>query len=75
MDSITASDLSQASAFYKGYNGKCLKGFFYHFDLPLVCANVLLEYLFNLVMLYYMLLIMVYIVYDDAFVGGAVYFN
>ena len=28
MDGISANDLFQASAFFKGYNGKCAKGFF-----------------------------------------------
>ena len=45
--------------------------FFYSFDLPVICASVLLGYLLGLVTLY-MLLIMVYIVYHYAFIGGAV---
>ena len=48
---------------------------FHNFDWPVACASVLLEYLLNLVMLDYMLLIMVCIVYHDVFVGGAVAFD
>ena len=43
MDGIGANDLFQASAFSIGYNGKRAKGFFiYNFDLPVICASVLL---------------------------------
>ena len=48
---------------------------FYNFDLPVICASVLLKYLLDLVTLDYMLLIMVYIVYHYVFVGGAVVFD
>ena len=58
-----------------GINGKRAKGFFYNFDLSVICASVLSEYLLNLVTFNYMLLRMVYIVYHDAFVGGAVVFD
>ena len=53
MDSISANDLFQASTLSKGYNGKCAKGFFYNFDLLVICASVLLEYLLSLVTLRY----------------------
>ena len=75
MDGISADDLFEANVFSKGYNGKCVKGFLYNFDLPAICASVLLEYLLSLVTLGYILLIMVYIVYHDVFVGGAVVFD
>ena len=75
MDGICASDLFQASAFSKSYNGKRAKGFFYNFDVPVICASALLEYRLDLVMLDYMVLIMVYIIYHNVFVGGAVVFN
>ena len=65
MDGISANELFQASAFSKGYNGKRAKD----------RAIVLLEYFLDLVTLDYMLLIMVRIVYHDAFVGGAVVFD
>ena len=58
-----------------GINGKRAKGFIYNFDLSVICASVLSEYLLNLVTFNYMLLRMVYIVYHDAFVGGAVVFD
>ena len=48
---------------------------FYNFDLPIICASVLLEYLLNLITLDYMLLIMVCIVYHEVFVGGAIVFD
>ena len=60
------------SAFSKGYNGKRTKGFFHNFDLLVICANVLLECLLNLLMLDYVLLIMVYIVYPGVSVGETV---
>ena len=75
MDGISANDLFQASAFSKGYNGKRANGFFYNFDLPVICASVLLEYLLNLVTLDDMLLIMVCIVYHNFFVCGSVVFD
>ena len=75
MDGISASDLFQAIAFSKGYNGKCANGFFYNFDLPVICASFLLEYLLNLVTFDYKLLIMVCVVYHDVFVGRAVVFD
>ena len=43
--------------------------------MPAICANVLLGYLLDLKTLDFMLLIMVYIVYRNAFVGGAVVFE
>ena len=46
-----------------------------NFDLPVVWASALLEYVLNLVTLDYMLLIMVCTVYQDVFVGGAVVFD
>ena len=60
--------------FLKAIMGNVLK-VFYSFDLPVICASVLLEYLLNLVTLNYMLLIMVCTVYHDVFVGGAVVFD
>ena len=42
MDGISANDLFQASAFSIGYNGKRAKAFLYNFDLPVICASVLL---------------------------------
>ena len=47
MDGICANDMFQASAFSKGYNEKHGEGFFNNFDLPVICASVLLEYLLN----------------------------
>ena len=47
MDGICANDMFQASAFSKGYNEKHGQGFFNNFDLPVICASVLLEYLLN----------------------------
>ena len=75
MDGISPNDLFQASTFSEGYNGKHAKGFFYNFDLPVIYASVLLEYLLNLITLDYMLLIMVCIVYQDVFIGGVVVFD
>ena len=60
--------------FLNGIMGSVLR-VFYNFDLPVICASVLLEYFLDLVTLDYMFLIMVYIVYHDAFVGGAVFFD
>ena len=44
MDDISANDLFQASAFSKGYNGKCAKGFFttliYLLYVPVFCYNI-----------------------------------
>ena len=48
MDGICANN------FFKGFNGKCAKGFFYNFDLPVIDANVFLKYLLGLVTLDYM---------------------
>ena len=54
VDGISFNDLFWASAFSKGYNGKRAESFFYNFDLLVVCASsVFLEYLLNLVTLYY----------------------
>ena len=75
IDGVSANELFLSSVFSKGYNGKHAKGFFYNFDLPVICASVLLKYFLNLVTLDYMLLIIVRIVYHDAFVGGAVVFD
>ena len=61
MDGIGANGLLQASAFFKSYNGKRVKGFFTTF-LPVICAKVLLEHALNFVTFDYMLLRMVYIV-------------
>ena len=72
MDVVSANNLFQTCAVSKGY--VCL-GFFYNFDLPIICASVLLEYLLNLITLDYMLLIMVCIVYHEVFVGGAIVFD
>ena len=69
MDRISANDLFQVKAFSKGYHEKCNKVFF-NFDLAVICAGALLEYLLNLVTLGCML--MVYIVHHDIFIGGAV---
>ena len=60
--------------FLNAIMGSVLK-VFYNFDLPVICASVLLEYFSNLVALDYMVLIMVCIVYHDAFVGGAAVFD
>ena len=57
--------------FLNAIMGSVLK-VFYNFDLPVICASVLLEYFLDLVTLDYMLLIMVCIVYHEASVGGAV---
>ena len=58
--------------FPKAVMGSALKVFL-QFDLSAICASVLFEYLLNLVMLHYMLLIMVYIVHHSVFDdGGAV---
>ena len=75
MDGSSANDLFQASAFFKGYNGKRAKGFFYNFDLPVICACVFLEYLLNLLTLDDMLLIKGCIVCHNVFVDGAVVFD
>ena len=53
--------------FLNAIMGSVLK-VFYNFDLPVICASVLLEYFSNLVALDYMVLIMVCIVYNHAFV-------
>ena len=54
---------------------RTLQKVFYNFDLPVIRASVLLEYLLNLVTLDYVLLIMVCIVHQDVFVGAAVVFG
>ena len=54
---------------------RTLQKVFYNFDLPVIRASVLLEYLLNLVTLDYILLIMVCIVHQDVFVGAAVVFG
>ena len=48
---------------------------FYKFDLSVIYASVLLEYLLNLVTFDYLLLMIVSIVYHDIFVGGVVVFD
>ena len=44
MDVISTNDLFQASAFSKGYNGKCAKGFFTtlicQLYVPVFCYNI-----------------------------------
>ena len=51
MDGISANDLFQASAFSKGYNGKCAKGFWFDFDL--ICQFfVRISFKFGYVRLY-----------------------
>ena len=37
MDGVCVNSLFQASVFFKGFNGKFAKGFFYSFDLPVMC--------------------------------------
>lgn len=61
-------------SFINAIMGSVLKDFL-HFDLPVLCASVLLNYLLDLVMLHYMSLIMVYIIYRYVFVCGAVVFD
>ena len=48
---------------------------FYNFDSPVICATVLLGHLIDVVTLDDMLLIKIYIVYHDFFVGLAVVFD
>lgn len=43
--------------------------------MPVICASVSLGYLLDLKTLDFMLLLMVYIVYRNAFVGGAIVFE
>ena len=56
-------------------NGISASDLFQASSFAVLCASVLFEYLLNLVTLDYMLLIMLWIVYHDVFVGGAVVFN
>ena len=60
-------------SFLKAILGSTLK-VLYNFDLPVICASVLLGYLLGLVTFDYMLLIMIYIVYSYGSLGGAVVF-
>ena len=69
MDGISANDLFQASAFSKGYNGKCAKGFLqlcFAFNMCQCFVRI------SVVMLDYMFLIKGCIVYHDVFVDWAV---
>ena len=63
MDKIFSNNLFQASFFSKGCSGKCAKRFSTTLNCLLTYASVSLEYLLDLVIHDYMLLIMVYIVY------------
>ena len=49
--------------------------YFIRVSLPVICVSVSLGYLLDLVTNHYMFLIMIYVVYHYAFVGGAFVFD
>ena len=74
MGGICANDFFRLVLFLKSIMGGVLKAF-YKFDVPVIGAVVLLEYLLDLLTLDYILRIKLYMVYHDVFAGEAVVFD